>query len=68
MIQGIAFMSHQLGSFLGALGGGMLFDLLGNYDLAWKLGVGCGLVAGPLQLIFAAPRPPSRLEPAVATT
>jgi predicted MFS family arabinose efflux permease len=65
MIQGIAFMSHQLGSFLGALGGGLLFDLLGNYDLAWKLGVGCGLVAGTLQIIFAAPRPPpSRLEPA----
>jgi predicted MFS family arabinose efflux permease len=35
MIQGIAFMSHQLGSFLGALGGGILFDTLGSYDLAW---------------------------------
>ena len=64
MIQGVAFMSHQLGSFLGALGGGLLFDLMGSYDLAWKLGVGLGLVAGTLQLIFAAPRPPSRLEPA----
>jgi predicted MFS family arabinose efflux permease len=65
MIQGIAFMSHQLGSFLGALGGGLLFDLLGSYDLAWKLGVGCGLIAGTLQLIFAAPKPPSRLQPAL---
>ena len=63
MIQGVAFMSHQIGSFLGALGPGLLFDLLGNYDLTWKLGVGLGLVAGTLQLIFAAPRPPSRLEP-----
>jgi predicted MFS family arabinose efflux permease len=40
MIQGIAFMSHQLGSFVGALGGGILFDMLGSYDLAWKLIVG----------------------------
>jgi hypothetical protein len=56
-------MSHQIGSFLGALGPGLLFDLMGNYDLTWKLGVGLGLVAGTLQLIFAAPRPPSRLEP-----
>lgn len=64
MIQGIAFMSHQLGSFLGALGGGLLFDALGNYDLAWKLGVGMGLIAGTLQIMFSAPRPPSRLEPA----
>ena len=64
MIQGLAFMSHQLGSFAGALGGGVLFDLMGSYDLAWKIGVGCGLVAGTLQLVFAAPRPPSRLEPA----
>ena len=56
MIQGIAFMSHQLGSFAGALGGGVLFDALGSYDLAWQIGVGCGLVAGTLQLVFAAPR------------
>ncbi|MBN9086872.1 MAG: MFS transporter [Reyranella sp.] len=63
MIQGLAFMSHQVGSFAGALGGGVLFDLMGSYDLAWKIGVGCGLVAGTLQLLFAAPKPP-RLEPA----
>ena len=41
---------------LGALGGGLLFDLLGNYDLAWQLGVGCGLIAGTLQIVFAAPK------------
>jgi predicted MFS family arabinose efflux permease len=62
MVQGLAFMSHQLGSFLGALGGGVLFDRMGSYDLAWKIGVGCGLVAGTLQLLFAE-RPPRRLEP-----
>lgn len=67
MIQGLAFMSHQLGSFVGAFGGGVIFDALGSYDLAWKLGVGLGLVAGVLQLIFAAPRrPPPRLDPALS--
>jgi predicted MFS family arabinose efflux permease len=68
MIQGIAFMSHQAGSFVGALGGGVLFDLLGSYDLAWKIGVATGLVAGLAQMTFAAPRPPPidppRLDPA----
>lgn len=53
MIQGVAFMSHQLGSFAGALGGGLLFDRMGSYDLAWQIGVGCGLVAGTLQVVFA---------------
>ncbi len=57
MIQGIAFMSHQVGSFLGAFGGGLLFDALGSYDLAWRLGVGMGLAAGALQVMFALPRP-----------
>jgi len=33
MIQGIAFMSHQLGSFVGTFGGGLLFDAYGSYDL-----------------------------------
>src|ERR1051325_4224028 len=62
LIQGIAFMSHQLGSFVGVLGGGMLFDTLGNYDLAWKLIVGMGLTAGVVQLSFALARPtPPRL-------
>ena len=50
MILGLAFMSHQLGSFLGAFGGGLLFDALGSYDLAWRLGVGMGLMAGIVQV------------------
>jgi predicted MFS family arabinose efflux permease len=53
MVQGLAFMSHQLGSFLGAYGGGLLFDALGSYDLAWRLGVGLGLAAGAVQIIAA---------------
>jgi MFS family permease len=60
MIQGVAFMSHQLGSFLGAFGGGLLFDALGSYDLAWRLGVGMGLAAGLVQVAFALLGPPAR--------
>jgi len=64
MIQGLAFMSHQFGSFLGAFGGGVLFDLNGDYVLAWKLGVGMGLAAGAVQVAYAlrgaAPPAPER--------
>ena len=59
MIQGLAFMSHQIGSFVGAFGGGVLFDWLGSYDLAWRLAVAIGLAAGIVQVVRAG-RPPSR--------
>ena len=58
MIGGIAFMSHQLGSALGAFGGGALFDQYGSYALAVQLGAGLGLAAGVLQLLSALPRWP----------
>ena len=59
MIQGVAFMSHQFGSFTGAFGGGWLFDLNGNYTMAWQLGVGMGLTAGVIQIAVALARPPA---------
>lgn len=58
MIQGIAFFSHQIGSFLGAFGGGLVYDAFGSYELAWRFGVGLGLAAGAAQLMFALMRPP----------
>lgn len=58
MISGIAFTSHQLGSFLGAFGGGVLFDTFGTYDLAWRFAVLMGLTAGVIQIAFAIARPP----------
>ena len=57
MIQGLAFMSHQLGSFLGAYGGGLIYDALGSYTLAWRVGVALGLAAGIIQVAFALLRP-----------
>lgn len=61
MIQGIAFFSHQMGSFVGAFGGGLVYDLFGSYELAWRFGVGLGLAAGAAQLMFAWLRPPAAL-------
>jgi predicted MFS family arabinose efflux permease len=51
-LTGIAFFSHQVGSFLGAWGGGILYDVLGSYDLAWQLGVAIGLIAGVAQMLM----------------
>ena len=57
MIQGLAFMSHQLGSFLGAYGGGLIYDQLGSYTMAWRVGVALGLAGGIIQVAFALIRP-----------
>jgi predicted MFS family arabinose efflux permease len=52
---GIAFVTHQFGSFLGAWGGGIIFDALGSYDRAWQIGVLIGLTAGLAQILFGGP-------------
>jgi predicted MFS family arabinose efflux permease len=66
MLQGVAFLSHQLGSFIGVFGGGLIFDFLGSYNVAWKTGVALGLVAGIAQLWSAWRRqdPPLAAAPA----
>lgn len=57
MLQGGAFMSHQLGSFVGAYGGGLIYDGVGSYRRAWQIGVSVGLAAGTIQLTVALIRP-----------
>jgi predicted MFS family arabinose efflux permease len=57
MIQGLAFMSHQVGSFVGAYGGGLIYDQLGSYNMAWRIGVALGLAGGIIQVAFALIRP-----------
>jgi predicted MFS family arabinose efflux permease len=46
-----------LGSFVGAYGGGVIFDSLGSYKPAWRIGVAVGLAAGIIQVAFALLRP-----------
>ena len=53
MLGGVAFVSHQVGSFVGAYGGGLLYDLLGSYTAAVQVGVSLGLAAGIVQIGFA---------------
>lgn len=48
-LYGIVFFSHQLGSFCGALLGGLAYDLTGNYVLAWASLIAIGLLAFVLQ-------------------
>jgi MFS family permease len=45
MLGGFVFFSHQIGSFLGAWMGGVLFDRTGAYDLVWGISIVLGLVA-----------------------
>jgi predicted MFS family arabinose efflux permease len=59
-LTGIAFFSHQVGSFLGAWGGGAIFDALGSYDRALQFGVIVGLIAGLAQMLMD-DRPTERL-------
>ena len=46
----IAFMSHQLGAFLGVWLGGLSFDLTGSYDPIWTFAIAAGFVAALLHL------------------
>jgi MFS family permease len=50
-LSGIMFFTHQVGSFLGAWGGGLIYDYFGSYDHAWQLGVIIGLIAGFAQML-----------------
>ncbi len=50
MLGGIAFLSHQIGSFLGVWLGGRLFDETGSYMVVWWICVALGLIAAPLNL------------------
>jgi MFS family permease len=52
---GIAFVMHQVGSSLGAWGGGLIFTAFGNYDHAWHIGVLIGFTAGIVQIAWGGP-------------
>ena len=47
-LSGFAFLSHQMGSFLGAWLGGRLYDMTGNYDVVWGITIALGVAAALL--------------------
>ncbi len=67
---GVSFVVHQLGSSLGAWGGGLIFDLSGSYDPAWQIGTLIGFTAGVVQIVAGGPtrRDDRMIVPAVAMT
>lgn len=50
MLYGIAFLSHQIGGFLGVWLGGLTYDLTGSYSLVWYLGILLGLLSAAIHL------------------
>ncbi len=54
-ILGLSFVVHQMGSVIGAWGGGLIFDVFGSYDYAWRIGVLVGAFAGVAQIMFGGP-------------
>ena len=50
MLFGFAFLSHQIGSFLGVWLGGWVFDNYGSYNPVWWLSVMFGLLSAVINL------------------
>jgi predicted MFS family arabinose efflux permease len=49
MLYGVVFLGHQIGSFVGALMGGVVLDWTGSYQDAWLGLIVVGLAAAALQ-------------------
>ena len=65
-----SFVVHQVGASLGAWGGGIILDVTGSYDDAWKIGVLVGFAAGIVQIVAGGPVHPreARAEPQLMST
>lgn len=50
MLYGIVFLSHQVGSFIGAWWAGQAFDATGSYDAVWLVSIALGVTAAILHL------------------
>lgn len=49
-LYGFVFLSHQIGSFLGVWLGGKMYDISGNYNTVWWVGVGVGAFSALIHL------------------
>jgi MFS family permease len=50
LLYGFVFLSHQVGSFLGAYLGGLFHDLYGSLNYAWYISIALSLFAGLIHL------------------
>ncbi len=50
LLYGIVFVSHQIGSFLGAYLGGIIYEINGNFDYAWYVSIALSVFAGLIHL------------------
>ena len=49
-LSGIAFLSHQIGSFIGVWLGGQLFERTGSYQVVWWLAIALGVISALINL------------------
>lgn len=50
MLYGVAFLCHQLGSFMGVWLGGVIYEAYGNYDLIWNLAIVLSVMSALINL------------------
>lgn len=60
MLYGVAFLSHQIGSFIGAWLGGRIYDMLASYDVMWWIVIASGLFAFVINYMINEPEPKPR--------
>ena len=60
MLYGVAFLSHQIGSFIGAWLGGRIYDMLGSYVVMWWIVIASGLFAFVINYMINEPEPKPR--------
>ena len=63
MLYGVSFLSHQIGSFLGAWLGGWIYDHLGSYELMWQIVIATGGFAFIINWLITEAKPPSSRQP-----
>ena len=63
MLSGFVFVSHQVGSFMGAWLGGKLYDTTGSYDVVWWIAIALG-VFGAIVNLPVREQPIQRAAPA----
>jgi MFS family permease len=64
-LYGFVFFSHQVGGFLGAWMGGLLYERTGSYDIVWWLAVAFGILSAVINLPIEE-KPVLRAAPAPA--